>query len=237
MNDKEFDRFAKYMEKENGDGWGGYFSSCVRSAQKAYKAMESDNHSGASWSFASNVLCQSLWGDRLAPIEKSELKNPQDDNSRYLIDKYVGWKFEIFDGLPLTFRRITKPDGTQIFDDERRVRYVVVKSETDLTDVTKATHPHCMERLLNDIADEMFPISLPYHFNNIFKFVFNVTVKKFGNMSSDNWYIHVMSVVSPELIVHPVNRFFHFYTWNTEDYSHVLKEIDRDTYDHGKGER
>lgn len=237
MYDEEFDRFAEFIEKQHNDGWGGYFSSCVRSAQKAYKAMESDNHSGASWHFASNVLCQALWGDRLAPIEESELKNPSEYHARYLIDKYVGWKFENFDGLPLNFYRITKPDGTTIFDDDHRVRFVVVKSETDLTNVTEEDQPHCLQRLLNDIADEMFPISFPYHFNNIFKLVFNVTVKKFGNMSSDNWYIHVMSVVDPDLIVHPINRFFHFYTRNTEDYSHVLKEIDRCTYDNGKGER
>ena len=236
MYDKEFDRFAEFMEKEHSDGWGGYFSSCVRSAQKAYKALESDNHSGASWNFTSNVLCQALWGDRLAPIEKSELKKPSDDHARYLIDKYVGWKFETFKDLPLTFRRITKPDGTTVFDDERRVRFVVVKSETDLTNVTKEDKPHCLERLLNDIADEMFPITFPYSFNNIFKLVFKVTVKKFGNMSSDNWYIHVMSVVDSDIIVHPVNRFFHFYTKNTEDYSHVLTEIARCVYDHGKGE-
>ena len=237
MYDKEFDRFAKFMEKQHSDGWGGYFSSCVRSAQKAYKAMESDNHSGASWNFASNVLCQALWGDRLAPIEKSELKKPTEFPTLYLIDKYVGWKFETFEELPLTFSRITKPDGTTIFDDEQRVRFVVVKSETDLTNVTKEAQPHCLQRLLNDIADEMFPISFPYNFNNIFKYVFNVIVKRFGNMSSDNWYINVMSVIDPDLIVHPVKRFFHFYTWNTEDYSHVLKEIARATYDHGKGER
>ena len=237
MYDKEFDRFAEFMEKQHGDGWGGYFSSCVRSAQKAYKAMESDNHSGASWNFASNVLCQALWGDRLAPIEKSELKKPTEFPALYRIDKYVDWKFETFKGLPLTFRRITKPDGTTIFDDDHRVKFVVVKSETDLTNVTKEDQPHCLRLLLNDIADEMFPISFPYNFNNIFKYVFNVTVKKFGNMSSDNWYINVMSVIDPDLIVHPVNRYFHFYTWNTEDYSHVLKEIDRDTYDNGKGER
>lgn len=236
MYDKEFDRFAEFLEKEHNDGWGGYFSGCVRSAQKAYKAMESDNHSGASWHFASNVLCQALWGDRLAPIEKSELNTPSEYPALYRIDKYVGWKFETFKGLPLDFYRITKPDGTTFFDDENRVRFVVVKSETDLT-VTKAANPHCLQRLLNDIADEMFPISFPYHFNNIFKYVFNVTVKKFGDMSSDNWYIHVMSVVDPDLIVHPVNRFFHFYTRNTEDYSHVLKEIARFTYDTGKGER
>ena len=237
MYDKEFDRFAEFMEKQHGDGWGGYFSSCVRSAQKAYKAMESDNHSGASWNFASNVLCQALWGDRLAPIEKSELKKPTEFPALYRIDKYVDWKFETFKGLPLTFRRITKPDGTTIFDDDHRVKFVVVKSETDLTNVTKEDQPHCLRLLLNDIADEMFPISFPYHFNNIFKYVFNVTVKKFGNMSSDNWYINVMSVIDPDLIVHPVNRFFHFYTWNTEDYSHVLKEINCCTYDNGKGER
>ena len=236
MYDKEFDRFAEFMEKQHGDGWGGYFSSCVRSAQKAYKAMESDNHSGASWNFASNVLCQALWGDRLAPIEKSELKKPTEFPALYRIDKYVGWKFETFKGLPLTFSRITKPDGTTIFDDEHRVKFVVVKSETDLTNVTKEAQPHCLRLLLNDIADEMFPISFPYNFNNIFKYVFNVTVKKFGNMSSDNWYINVMSVIDPDLIVHPVNRFFHFYTQNTEDYSHVLKEIARFTYDTGKGE-
>lgn len=237
MYDEEFDRFAEFMEKQHSDGWGGYFSSCVRSAQKAYKAMESDNHSGASWNFAANVLCQSLWGDRLAPIEESELKKPSDYSARYLIDKYVGWKFETFDGLPRTFLRITKPDGTQNFDDERRVKFVVVKSETDLTDVTKEDTPHCLRRLVNDIADEMFPISFPYHFNNIFKYVFNVTVKKFGDMSSDNWYIHVMSVIDPELIVHKVDRYFHFYTRNTEDYSHVLKEIDQTTYATGKGKR
>lgn len=237
MYDKEFDRFAEFLEKEHKDGWGGYFSGCVKSAQKAYKAMESDNHSGASWNFASNVLCQALWGDRLAPIEKSELKKPSEYPAHYMIDKYVGWKFETFKDLPLNFYRITKPDGTTIYDDDRRVRFVVVKSETDLTNVTKEDKPHCLQRLLNDIADEMFPISFPYHFNNIFKHVFNVTVKKFGNMSSDNWYIHVISVIDPDLIVHPVNRFFHFYTWNTEDYSHVLKEIARATYDHGKGER
>lgn len=237
MYDKEFDRFAEFLERQHSDGWGGYFSSCVRSAQKAYKAMESDNHSGASWNFASNVLCQALWGDRIAPIEESELKKPSEYPARYMIDKYVGWKFEAFDGLPLTFLRITKPDGTTIYDDDHRVRFVVVKSETELTNVTDEDNPHCLQRLLNDIADEMFPISFPYHFNNIFKHVFNVTVKKFGNMSSDNWYIHVMSVIDPDLIVHPVNRFFHFYTWNTEDYSHVLKEICRATYDHGKGER
>lgn len=237
MYDKEFDRFAEFLEKEHNDGWGGYYAGCVRSAQKAYKAMESDNHSGASWHFASNVLCQALWGDRLAPIEKSELTDPSEYPARYMIDKYVGWKFETFKGLPLDFYRITKPDGTTFFDDENRVRFVVVKSETDLTTVTKAANPHCLQRLLNDIADEMFPISFPYHFNNIFKYVFNVTVKKFGDMSSDNWYIHVMSVVDPDLIVHPVNRFFHFYTRNAEDYSHVLKEIARFTYDTGKGER
>lgn len=237
MYDKEFDRFAEFMEKQHGDGWGGYFSSCVRSAQKAYKAMESDNHSGASWNFASNVLCQALWGDRLAPIEKSELKKPTEFPALYRIDKYVDWKFETFKGLPLTFRRITKPDGTTIFDDDHRVKFVVVKSETDLTNVTKEDQPHCLRLLLNDIADEMFPISFPYNFNNIFKYVFNVTVKKFGNMSSDNWYINVMSVIDPDLIVHPVNRYFHFYTWNTEDYSHVLEEISRCTYDNGKGER
>lgn len=236
MYDKEFDRFAEFLEREHKDGWGGYFSSCVKSAQKAYKAMESDNHSGASWNFASNVLCQALWGDRLAPIEKSELTMPSEYPARYMIDKYVGWKFETFKDLPLTFFRITKPDGTTFYEDDRRVRFVVVKSETDLTNVTKEDKPHCLQRLLNDIADEMFPISFPYHFNNIFKHVFNVTVKKFGNMSSDNWYIHVMSVIDPDLIVHPVDRYFHFYTWNTEDYSHVLKEITRDTYDHGKGE-
>lgn len=237
MYDKEFDRFAEFLEKEHNDGWGGYYAGCVRSAQKAYKAMESDNHSGASWHFASNVLCQALWGDRLAPIEESELNNPTEYPALFMIDKYVGWKFETFKGLPLDFYRITKPDGTTIFDDENRVRFVVVKSETDLTNVTKAAKPHCLQRLLNDIADEMFPISFPYNFNNIFKYVFNVTVKKFGDMSSDNWYIHVMSVVDPDLVVHPVNRFFHFYMRNTEDYSHVLKEIARCIYDHGKGER
>lgn len=237
MYDKEFDRFAEFLEKEHGDGWGGYFSGCVKSAQKAYKAMESDNHSGASWNFASNVLCQALWGDRLAPIEESELKKPSEYPARYMIDKYVGWKFETFKDLPLSFYRITKPDGTTFFDDDRRVRFVVVKSETDLTNVTKEDKPHCLQRLLNDVADEMFPISFPYHFNNIFKLVFNVAIKDFGDMSSDNWYVHVISVVDPDIIVHPVNRYFHFYTWNTEDYSHVLKEIDRDTYEHGKGER
>jgi hypothetical protein len=237
MYDKEFDRFAEFLEKEHKDGWGGYFSGCVRSAQKAYKAMESDNHSGASWHFASNVLCQALWGDRLAPIEKSELKKPSEYPARYKTDKYVGWKFETFKDLPLSFYRITKPDGTTFFDDDRRVRFVVVKSETDLTNVTKEDKPPCLQRLLNDIADEMFPISFPYHFNNIFKLVFNVAIKDFGDMSSDNWYIHVISVVDPDIIVHPVNRYFHFYTHNTEDYSHVLKEIDRGTYDHGKGER
>ena len=69
-----------------------------------------------------------------------------------------------------------------------------------------------LKHLACSIVDELFPIKFPHFSDNIFRYHVTFVIKDHGNMSSDNCFVKVVGLVTPDGVSVKCNRFYHYYT-------------------------
>ena len=121
---------------------------CYESAMKAYETLMEDDHSGCSIVFTKNILNRLIDGRPLTPIYDTE-------------DVWV--EIEVPSRMPYYIARYQCKRMSSLF------KYVLGNGEVGYTDIDRVScfnieNPsvsyHC--GLVDDIIDEMFPITMPY---------------------------------------------------------------------------
>lgn len=132
-------------ESKTPEGEWDYGCACYESALKAYKCLMEDGHSGMSFSITRQILNRLMRGQPLTPIEDTE------DVWNCIIDREDGFKEYQCKRMSSLFKRVY-PNGKVTYHDNDR--YYAVYSD----DPNVSWH----NRLVRDIVDEMFPITMPY---------------------------------------------------------------------------
>lgn len=242
---QDFDKYADMTrEMMKNDSWLGYDLGCIDSARKAFvkakASMDADNHSGASWGVTANFLAKAIYNDRLVPITKKELDSidkeyePSEVHPLPRFSCYYGLKCFHYMGID-DFYKLVNQKGETAYTDFNRVKAHLVKDDGKSDDILKKNrdHKYMLNPLACSIVDELFPIKLPHFRDNIFRYHVTFVIKDHGNMSSDNCFVKVVGLVTPDGVSVKCNRFYHYYTYNTPEYDHVLQEITEDEFNAG----
>lgn len=132
----EIDLLLKNEKKE-------YIKNCAKSALKAYKSLEEDNHSGLSIKVTQELLNRLLDNFPLSPIydqdfvEIKELST--EEATRYRCTRY-----------PSLYKTVTK-DGKVSYTDHKRTRVVNQYGNT------------FQQPYADELVDKYFPIKMPYY--------------------------------------------------------------------------
>ena len=132
----EIDLLLKNEKKE-------YIKNCAKSALKAYKSLEEDNHSGLSIKATQELLNRLLDNFPLSPIDDQdfiEIKElSTEEVTRYRCTRY-----------PSLYKTVTK-DGKVSYTDHKRTRAVNQYGNT------------FQQPYANELVDKYFPIKMPYY--------------------------------------------------------------------------
>ena len=181
-------------KKERGckeEGEWVYGCECYKSALNAFESLCFDEHSGFSIAFTKNILNRMIDGKPLTPIEDT------DDTWVHVIDdRDTGKKGYQCKRMRSLFKSVY-PDGTVKYNDVDRVVGINIDSPDT------AWHMG----LIDDIVNDMFPITMPYFpKNNQCK----VYVEDFLNDRSNGDFdtLGVFYLINPNGERIEVNRFF-----------------------------
>lgn len=142
---------ASKRERENNpeDKWD-YGVACYESALKAFESLLGDGHSGMSIGFTKNILNRLIDGKPLTPIEDTE--DVWDNRGSYREEISVEYQCKRMSSL---FKTIYD-DGTVKFSDVNRC-YCTYKDNPSVS---------WRNGFINNIYDEMYPLTMPYMPNN-----------------------------------------------------------------------
>ena len=136
------------MQDDPDDNWGGYSCACYKSALKAYKSLCKDGHSGFSIRIAEDILVRLIEGRPLTAIEDTP------DIWRDITDtiSHHG-EVTIYQCLRMSslFKHVYS-DGHIKYND---VKYTYCVNTSNVY----ATY---YNSFVNNIVEEMYPITLPY---------------------------------------------------------------------------
>ena len=141
-------------ESKTPEGEWDYGCACYESALKAYKSLMEDGHSGMSFSITRQILNRLMRGQPLTPIEDTEdVWNCIDDRE----DNFKKYQCKRMSSL---FKDVYS-DGVVKYTDVDRC-YAVYSDSPDTS---------WNNGLVQNIIDEMFPITMPYIPGNPIKVV------------------------------------------------------------------
>lgn len=132
-----------------------YYGACLDSALKAYKCLEEDGHSGASFGITAGILTRLMDGRPLSPITENDFECPL--NAGY-VKQILGDRFRQCPRMSSLFQTENE-DGTFTYSDNDRV---VAYEESN---PRWAWHNGTISQMI----DEMYPITLPYYADEKFK--------------------------------------------------------------------
>lgn len=129
-----------------------YYNACLDSALKAYRSMEEDGHSGGSWAITTNILYRLLQSKPLTPITDKDFEGLTHDifyDEDFLKEHGLKDQFQC-PRMSSLFKKIHL-DGSVTYTDTERV-----------TCYEMGKHLPFYSGIASAVADEMFPITLPY---------------------------------------------------------------------------
>lgn len=143
--EREVEIACKRENPDREEGEWDYGCACYESALKAYKSLVEDGHSGFSIRLTQHILNRLIDGKPLVPIEDTD--DVWNECGRYGDDKVKHYQCSRMASL---FKDVY-PDGTVKYSDNDRV--VMVEMATDTT---------WHNGLINQIVEELFPLTMPY---------------------------------------------------------------------------
>ena len=132
----EIDLLMKNEEKE-------YIKNCAKSALKAYKSLEEDNHSGLSIKLTQELLNRLLDGFPLSPIDDQDFVELKELSTEE-VTKYQCTRY------PSLYKTVTK-NGKVSYTDHKRARAVDQYGNT------------FQQPYADELVDKYFPIKMPYY--------------------------------------------------------------------------
>lgn len=183
---------AIQTEMSSGDPseWN-YGAKCYKSALRAYRTLELDEHSGYSIQVTKEILNRLIDHKCLTPVEDTpdvwyDISDWYQDGSKHYQCKRLTSLF-----------KTVYPDGTVTFHDTDRA-YGVSENSPDITFTSGA---------ISNLIDELFPISLPYYpFSHKFKVVTDEFLVDAKNGDYDT--IGYLSCTTPTGDRIEINRYF-----------------------------
>lgn len=178
-------------ERENPDrkeGEWDYGCACYESALKAFNSLMEDGHSGMSIGFTKQILNRLIDGKPLTPIEDTEdVWNKCVRNNR----GYTTYQCKRMSSL---FKYVY-PDGSVKYSDTDRVECVDFYSGSTY-----------YSGFISRIVDEMYPITMPYSANGIYKVCCRDFLYDPKNGDFDT--IAIKYITTPESDVVGIYRYF-----------------------------
>lgn len=189
---REVELACKQEAPDRKDGEFDYGCACYESALKAFESLLEDDHTSFSISLTKGILNRLIDGKPLTPIEDiDDVWNDISDVSG-LDGEEVNYQCKRMSSL---FKYVY-PDGS--------VKYCDVDRDFGFNVNSKTTY---QSGLLSRIANEMFPITMPYYppSNRI---MFKTSEFLMDKKNGDYDTVHVIEVEAPDGTVQPVNRYF-----------------------------
>lgn len=142
--EREVEIACKHENPDRKEGEWDYGCACYESALKAFMSLMEDGHSGMSIGFTKHILNRLIDHKPLVPIEDTddvwnECGHYDDGAKHYQCSRMASLFKDVY------------PDGTVKYSDDDRV--VMVEMTTDTT---------WYNGLINQIVEELFPLTMPY---------------------------------------------------------------------------
>lgn len=170
------------------EGEWDYGCACYESALKAFNSLMEDGHSGMSIGFTKQILNRLIDGKPLTPIEDTEdVWEECARNNREYTTYQCNRMYSLF--------KKVYPDGTVKYSDVDRVKCVDFYNGIP--------YHNCF---ISRIVDEMYPITMPYSSNGIYK-VYCVDFL-YDPKNGDYDTIEIKYITTPENDVVGINRYF-----------------------------
>lgn len=170
---------------EKADGYG---RACMKSALKAFNSLCDDGHSGNSIYITKQIFDRLIEGKPLTPVQ-----NTSDEWT--FLETHNGCSRYQNKRISSLFKDVSPHGGASFCDVNRAVFYDV------------DTNSNWCFGLTNAIADEMFPIAMPYYPpDKPFTFIGNEILYDTNNGDFDT--IQISCVKDPNGKTHSINRYF-----------------------------
>ena len=186
--------------KKENPNWNGksfdYGCACYQSALKAYKSLCEDGHSGTSFNITKNILIRLMEGLPLKPITDDDFINTEPEiweSPEYL--KKVGLKSNIQCPRMFSLFRKETLNGEITYSDVERVIF---------HDANGDDWCNCGPAF--KIADEMFPITMPYYPSNEKYKVYGETFYMINAVDKTAEHVGTYNLVKIYYIITPNNE-------------------------------
>ena len=186
--EREVQIACKRENPDRKEGEWDYGCACYESALKAFNSLMEDGHSGTSIGFTKQILNRLIDGKPLTPIEDTEdVWNECIRTDR----EYTTYQCKRMSSL---FKDVY-PDGSVKYSDVDRVIGIDIDNDSTWS-----------SGFIRDIIDEMYPITMPYSANGIYK-VYCVDFL-YDPKNGDYDTIEIKYITTPEDDVVGINRYF-----------------------------
>ena len=201
--EREVQIACKRENPDRKEGEWDYGCACYESALKAFNSLMEDGHSGTSIVFTKQILDRLIDGKPLTPIEDTEdVWNECVRTDR----EYTTYQCKRMSSL---FKDVY-PDGSVKYYDTDRVIGIDIDNDSTWS-----------SGFIRDIIDEMYPITMPYSGEDIYKVYIQDCLYDPKNGDYDTRAI--LHIKTPNNKIIRVNRYF------KESDSRFI-EIDREEY-------
>lgn len=201
--EREVQIACKRENPDRKEGEWDYGCACYESALKAFNSLMEDGHSGTSIVFTKQILDRLIDGKPLTPIEDTEdVWNECVRTDR----EYTTYQCKRMSSL---FKDVY-PDGSVKYSDTDRVICIDIDNDSTWS-----------SGFIRDIIDEMYPITMPYSGEDIYKVYIQDCLYDPKNGDYDTRAI--LHIKTPNNKIIRVNRYF------KESDSRFI-EIDREEY-------
>ena len=186
--EREVQIACKRENPDRKEGEWDYGCACYESALKAFNSLMEDGHSGTSIGFTKQILNRLIDGKPLTPIEDTEdVWNECVRTDR----EYTTYQCKRMSSL---FKDVY-PDGSVKYSDIDRV--IVIDIDNDST---------WSSGFIRDIIDEMYPITMPYSGEDLYKVYIQDCLYDPKNGDYDTRAI--LHIKTPNNKIIRVNRYF-----------------------------
>ena len=201
--EREVQIACKRENPDRKEGEWEYGCACYESALKAFNSLMEDGHSGTSIVFTKQILDRLIDGKPLTPIEDTEdVWNECVRTDR----EYTTYQCKRMSSL---FKDVY-PDGSVKYSDTDRVIGIDIDNDSTWS-----------SGFIRDIIDEMYPITMPYSGEDLYKVYIQDCLYDPKNGDYDTRAI--LHIKTPNNKIIRVNRYF------KESDSRFI-EIDREEY-------
>ena len=201
--EREVQIACKRENPDRKEGEWDYGCACYESALKAFNSLMEDGHSGTSIVFTKQILDRLIDGKPLTPIEDTEdVWNECVRTDR----EYTTYQCKRMSSL---FKDVY-PDGSVKYSDTDRVIGIDIDNDSTWS-----------SGFIRDIIDEMYPITMPYSGEDLYKVYIQDCLYDPKNGDYDTRAI--LHIKTPNNKIIRVNRYF------KESDSRFI-EIDREEY-------